>query len=78
MEIDPSRRNTPPADPLDKATYDQTRKIYQHTGAILDYLSSPPDGSDDPLEQLHQVLLQIDRRLSRIEKRLGINSPSQD
>ena len=68
----------PPAEQLGRATYDQTRKIYKHTGAILDHLHNPPEGEDDPLEQLYQTLLQIDRRLYLIEKRLHIDSPPQD
>lgn len=80
--LDTTKIHVPPKQPtaegLDRATYEQTRKIYRHTGAILDHLSNPPEGSDDPLEQLYMALLQIDHRLSRIEKRLGVDSQPQD
>jgi len=60
---------------LSQQTYSEAKAAREGTKAILALLESPPEGeSEDPILQLMDLLVKIELRLMRIEKRMGIDA----
>lgn len=61
-------------------TYREAKAAHSTAASILELLETPPEGGgeEDPIMQLMDVLVRIEQRLMRVERRLGIGSPQGD